>query len=212
VAEVQAGVSRLQFDREELRRPVKGQASDDHETVNSRFVTMMRAMLVLTLLPATVAVASAQSGESVAILEHIIAEIRRDTTFPYPGPLGVDRRIFLRSAVEREAHGGGPWATRAPQDLAKLAAIPGVTLTSIEDARQCGPTLESGHRCRLEGVATLLAFATPTVAGDTATVHMIGLTNSTGGRSPIDEQYIRYILVRTATGWRVTDRRILAGT
>jgi hypothetical protein len=172
---------------------------------------MIRAVLLLSLLPATVAVASAQSGEPVAILERVLAEIRVDPVFGAPGPIGVDPRIFLWPADRRD-QAAGQWATRATEDLAKLAALPDVILMRMEDARQCDPTLESGFRCRLAGVASLLAFTTPTVAGDTATVHMIILANATGGRGSMNETFVRYTLIRTAMGWRVTDRRILAGT
>src|SRR5687768_15652070 len=104
--------------------------------MNSRFVAMTRAVLLLSLLPATVAVASAQSRESVAVLEQVLAEIRTDTVRGFPKPLGVDPRIFLRPA-DREGPGAGQWATRTREDLAELAAIPDVILMRMEDARQC---------------------------------------------------------------------------
>lgn len=172
---------------------------------------MIRAVLLLSILPATIPVASAQSRESVALLEHVLAEIRIDTVLRFPKPLGVDPRILLLPA-DREGHGAGQWTTRAPEDLVKLAAIPDVILMRMEDARQCNPALKSAVRCRLVGVASLLAFTRPTVTGETATVHMVGLTNAAGGRGSMNEVFVRYTLVRTAAGWRVTDQRVLAGT
>ena len=154
----------------------------------------MRRLFFLSVVMVMIASASilgAQDvGERMVVLRVAAGAVREHLP---RGAVAVDPQIVGRVArtVARPTH--------ASSVLLSLQHVLGGTVERTEDIVQCGA---SPRTCRFrEGVA-VVAFGTPTIVGDTATVSVLTAFATSSERMPVAYQELRVVLVRTGAVWR----------
>lgn len=153
-------------------------------------------------------------AESVGIIVSAVEHER--SGFP-SGSIGLDPRILRDPGSPAVTRQPSRWlADRADDETAILTRQHGLIPIRIEDAKRC-PT-SAPARCRLAGIDTYLAFGSPQISGDTATIIMVLEANiapppeTVRMRATMNAVVVRFTLVKEGMGWRVALRRVLAET